>query len=399
MATLADYLQQLRAAANAQGTAGPVGSGAYQTALQAAFAAPQAPSAPQAAPQSVSPQVTGSIQPPVPQSAPAPSPATGISGLFQGLANILNPQAAGRNATINYLTKQGYDPGTAMLIAGDKPLLRQVLVGGAAQNSPKSQLELEKLGLEVNNLKNPTTSDITEFNFDKKNGYTGTFQDWMLEKSKSGALNVNLPGQPNIGSIPAGYQAIQDPTTKMWTMQPIPGGPADTTKQDTKAAGDKETLTDVVIQAADRARTLSQGALGSGRLGAIASIDPGSDAAEVYRQIATLKSNASIQALNAMRAQSKTGGALGNVTEKEEALLAAKAGALDPKSKYFQDQLDSYERTLLRIVHGPEEGDRIYQQTRKPTGAPKRIDKEEDYINLPSGAQYIAPDGSTRIKP
>src|SRR5690242_2674337 len=136
MATLADYLQQLRAAASAQGTAGPVGSGAYQTALQAAFAAPQAPSAPQAAPQGVSPQVTGSIQPPAPQSAPAatPAPNTGIGGFFQGLTNILNPQAAGRNATINYLTKQGYDPGTAMLIAGDKPLLRQVLIGGKGKS-------------------------------------------------------------------------------------------------------------------------------------------------------------------------------------------------------------------------------------------------------------------------
>ncbi|HET8638053.1 MAG TPA: hypothetical protein VFL96_14490, partial [Acidobacteriaceae bacterium] len=320
-----------------------------------------------------------------PQSAPAapPAPNTGIGGLFQGLANILNPQAAGRNATINYLTKQGYDPGTAMLIAGDKPLLRQVLIGGAAQNSPKSQLELEKLGLEVNNLKNPTTSDITEFNFDKKNGYTGSFHDWMLEKSKSGALNVNLPGQPNIGSIPAGYQAIQDPTTKAWTMQPIPGGPADTAQTDAAKAGGQATKSDVITNAYKKASELA-GDTTTGLVGQGLGMIPPTNAAELRRQVDVLKANATVESLNAMRAQSKTGGALGNVTEKEGAMLAATAGALNPNAspEQFKAALDNYYHTLLRIVNGPEAGDKMFSEATKaaPTAdianmpAPEGID-------------------------
>lgn len=140
---LADFLQALlrqpggpqnalAQAASDQGSAGPNGSAAYQNALQAAF---QSQGAPQAAPQGVSPIPTGSVASPAqsaPQAGPAPvsQPSNGLSGLLGGLESIFNPQARGRNATIQYLTNKGYDPGTAAVIAGDKTALRQVLLGG-----------------------------------------------------------------------------------------------------------------------------------------------------------------------------------------------------------------------------------------------------------------------------
>lgn len=49
-------------------------------------------------------------------------------------------------------------------------------------------------------------------------------------------------------------------------------------------------------------------------------------------------------------------------------MLAAASGAIDPGASPadFQRQLDTYERTLLRIVHGPAEGDRVFAETRPP---------------------------------
>lgn len=48
-----------------------------------------------------------------------------------------------------------------------------------------------------------------------------------MQRRQAGAsrTNVNLPGQPNIGSIPAGYAATQDPQTGAWSMEPVAGGP------------------------------------------------------------------------------------------------------------------------------------------------------------------------------
>lgn len=137
-------------------------------------------------------------------------------------------------------------------------------------------------------------------------------------------------------------------------------------------AENQATSSDVITGAADKIRTLSKNPLATGMTGALVGNLANTDAAEVYRQIDVLKSNATIENLNAMRAASKTGGALGNVTEGEGKMLAAKTGALDPKSPYFQQQLDDYERTLLRIVHGKDAGDNIFSQTRKadPTASP-----------------------------
>jgi hypothetical protein len=71
-----------------------------------------------------------------------------------------------------------------------------------------------------------------------------------------------------------------------------------------------------------------------------------------------------------MRQASPTGGALGSVTEKEGAMLAAAAGAIDPNAGKAQVEkaLDNYEKTLLRVIHGPKVGDAIYEQTRQPKG-------------------------------
>lgn len=166
---------------------------------------------------------------------------------------------------------------------------------------------------------------------------------------------------------------------------------------------------DVIVDAAAKARALIGGGT-TGLRGAMTSYNPESDAAEIYRQVDVMRANASIEALSAMRAASPTGGALGSVTEKENKMLADKAGALDPKAgpERFAQQLDDYERTLLRIVHGQVEGDRIFAATRaggkkeaeiQPDDAPQTIADDAAYDALPSGTIFVGPDGVKRRKP
>ena len=94
-----------------------------------------------------------------------------------------------------------------------------------------------------------------------------------------------------------------------------------------------------------------------------------------------------------MRAASPTGGALGSVTDSESAMLASKAGALDPTSPNFVRDLDDYERSLLRTIHGREAGDLIYEQTRAPqTGA-------TGDTNVPDAEGWIVKNGvKMRVK-
>lgn len=52
--------------------------------------------------------------------------------------------------------------------------------------------------------------------------------DGTLTKVGGGGVNVNMPGQPTIGTIPPGYQAVRDDTTGNYRLEPLQGGPAAT---------------------------------------------------------------------------------------------------------------------------------------------------------------------------
>lgn len=198
----------------------------------------------------------------------------------------------------------------------------------------------------------------------------------------SGGTQVKID---NMGNIPAGYQVEYDEQGRPVSMSPLPGSPAALEAEAAAAkveAGDarKDTITDTITSAASIARDLATKAGNTGVVGNMWATLPETDAAELRRQVDVLKSNATIENLTAMRQASPTGGALGSVTEKENAMLAAAAGAIDPSAspEAFQRQLDNYERTLLRIVHGAQEGDRIYNKTRAPGRAevPEGVDPE-----------------------
>jgi hypothetical protein len=223
--------------------------------------------------------------------------------------------------------------------------------------------------------------------------------DGKISQIGGGGTNVtvNNGGGPELGKLSTDYGYVLDPETGMPRIDPatglpvaapVPGSPAANeaaaaAKKAELAGGNAMTATDVVTSAAARAREAAKARSVGGIFGQVAAINPSSPNAELYRQVEVLKSNAKIENLTSMRAASPTGGALGSVTEKESEMLAAKSGALDPASPNFERDLDDYERTLLRIVHGKEAGDAIFDATRDSAAQPDA----DGWQTLPNGVK------------
>lgn len=284
----------------------------------------------------------------------------------------------------------------------------------------QGQLGLRKTQMEIAQMGQPEpakpTDDMREYEFARSQGYGGSFQDFMLEGRRAGATNVAVGGDamPGLGKLSADYTYIMDPATGRPKLDanglpiaaPVPGSPAAVEQaaaagKATNALGAKAVSGNVIVDAAAKARALIGGG-STGVAGKIVAYNPQTDAAELYRQVDVLKSNATIESLTAMRAASPTGGALGSVTEKENAMLAAKLGALDPAAgpERFGAALDDYERTLLRVIHGPDVGDAIFKQTRVPAAAASAGGKQtltrEQFEALPE-VQSIVGQGQTTM--
>lgn len=171
-----------------------------------------------------------------------------------------------------------------------------------------------------------------------------------------GGVNV-LP------SAPAGYYYQPGPDGQA-TLQPVPGGPVDTAN---KNKSDSNTTTNDVLTrtASDLFGLLkSNPRLSAGALSIPLSYSPESSAAQLRRLNSTLGAIGSLSSLQQMRDQSPTGGALGNVTEKEEALLAQKFGTLDPNSSpdVYEKNARDYVKTLYQIVNGNEAGQSLFNK-------------------------------------
>ena len=127
---------------------------------------------------------------------------------------------------------------------------------------------------------------------------------------------------------PPGYRLTPDNN-----LEAIPGGPADLKQQgmfnqDTASLSSTESGLDRLATAANE--VMRHPGLGriTGLIGALPSI-PGSDAANAEAKLQTLKAQVGFGVLQDMRNASKTGGALGQVTEKELVFLQNALAALE----------------------------------------------------------------------
>lgn len=192
----------------------------------------------------------------------------------------------------------------------------------------------------------------------------------------------------------------------------------------------------------------------TGTIGGFLREVPGWNAYNFERDVDTLKGRTAFGELAAMRQASPTGGALGNVTEKELAMLQAAGANLDiaQSEKQFDANLDRLKGAVTQRTPGltqanpvdlsggqsratiptgafyrdpkgnirrndnGDAGNPIIVPVRKPaaspvaaaprkaapaaaSGAPVRVTSKEQFDRLPKGQRFIAPDGSLRIKP
>ena len=216
-----------------------------------------------------------------------------------------------------------------------------------------------------------------------------------------------------IGAPTTGYQYKVSPQGAV-SEAPIPGTPAErevreiTRKQ---AASDRnlQISRDVVVQNADQIESLMATSTFpiTGGVGSFLSKLPGTAANDARVLIDTIKSRSSLDALNAMRNASPTGGALGAVSDQDAALLRNAVSNLEQSQSQgqFLFNLRRLKQQYVDAIHGPGAYSQMTDQpvmpmpsAAPPGGGTVGIDKAA-YDKLPSGSPYTAPDGSRRIKP
>ena len=103
-------------------------------------------------------------------------------------------------------------------------------------------------------------------------------------------------------------------------------------------------------------------------IGGLRAILPMTSARNFKAQIETLKANIAFSELTAMREASKTGGALGQVSDREGKLLESSLGALDTLQSpgAFKDQLSKIKSSLIRwqTALGQYQGESLRSQVK-----------------------------------
>jgi hypothetical protein len=221
--------------------------------------------------------------------------------------------------------------------AGEKAEDREVRREGIASNA-----ELRKATIEGNMLNTQALISSREQMGKDSNDLKKQLADQQaeLKKMEIGARREALAQ----GKTPPGYR-----TTKDGNLEAIPGGPADAKKemafnQDTAMLGQSTSNMDRLATAANEAMNHPGLAGITGIRGAIPNI-PGSAAADAQAKLNTLKSQVAFGVLQDMRNNSKTGGALGNVSDAEGKRLEANLSALE-NAQSVEQMRDSLKKII-----------------------------------------------------
>lgn len=136
-------------------------------------------------------------------------------------------------------------------------------------------------------------------------------------------LGGGTSGAPAMPKPPTGYR-YKDGSDQ---LEPIPGGPKDTSAKDEARAKGAIQKADIVIQKVDEALDKT-GFFTTGLPGAVLSSIPGTSAYDLDATIDTIKGNLGFSELQAMREASPTGGALGQVAVQELTMLQSTVASL-----------------------------------------------------------------------
>ena len=180
----------------------------------------------------------------------------------------------------------------------------------------------------------------------------------MTPVRSSGVTVNNNQGLPK---PPTGFMWNEDQTS----VVPIPGGPAE---QEAAAADEAATKkqqldqqnNDVVTQEIQRVfRKMDDPSMPeTGMVGNLLKNVPGTDSHAVSNLLKTIKGNIGFDRLQQMRDSSPTGGALGQVSERELSTLESVKGSLEQSQSEsdLKFNLARLYNTYLDTIHGPDAG-------------------------------------------
>ncbi len=150
---------------------------------------------------------------PEPVTAP-PSMGTYLAGAMRGASQSNNPLGgilgaiggaldAGegvnqQNQTFRLLLSKGIPEADAALAVKNPQFMQTLLAQAMKANAPMSEMDRTELDIkreQLNQMRNPAgkpTDDMAEYEFARKQGFAGTFQDYMTGMKKAGATVTNV---------------------------------------------------------------------------------------------------------------------------------------------------------------------------------------------------------------
>jgi len=295
----------------------------------------------------------------------------GIMGMEEIADDIAKQrtESKAKNKTVEYLRKSGRDDLAAAVESG--------LLGGR-----------DAAGIMFAQPKDSRTALMKNYEFFVSQGMD---PEQAMAAVKSGttintgdALKVLGDGRVLVADPKAqdGYRVITPPGSKAATE----AAQSEAKEESRESSG--SIMGQNVLQTAARVRELI-GPFSVG-YGSLLKTLPESDARELQKEVDALGAIASSENLNLMRQESPTGGALGNVSDRDIQLLKDKSGAIDPGSKpeVFRDQVDEYELFLLQTIHGEKAGRQIFDQTRPPPVAEASQGTQQGSSQTKTGITY-----------
>ncbi len=275
------------------------------------------------------------------------------------------------------LTAVNADIDAASLLAGAK------VTGDETQN--QAAVDAALLLAEADLAKNVVTQTTGE-DLNKEAGKKVYPKGSIWQKEAGGKLTwVNPPKDQKVYTtpVPAGMKLNYDDAGNVTGMEPIVGSKqykeaqAELNKS-TKGESDKRVHTNVVMDAVQQVMDIS--AKDSfwtpvfGPMGAASGKIDSTERSDLDAIMLSIEANVGFTELNSMRANSPTGGALGNVTEKELILLQNQMGALSrsQSKEKFEENLTKFEQTYNDVIHGDAQYIEEWN-INNPTATPKVV--------------------------
>ena len=209
---------------------------------------------------------------------------------------------------------------------------------------------------------------------------------------RGGRSRENTPR--NEGPIPEGMRAKRDEHGNIVALEVIPGSPVEEKKierEERQRLQEEQKKAEYSIVDNDIQRALEMLNNRAFRFAEYFKIPiswfPDIATANLQGLLSTISGNVAFNKLNEMRKASPTGGALGNVTERELDLLKDVKGSLslNQTPAQLRENLERIRKELERVVHGPNARAATPQSTQLPA-------QQENTPSLPGGLPPLPPD-------